>query len=141
MGSNRTRNAGADDKRICYCWSCWKETEQHGSGFCAACYHEDLDTSFLPMDSVRHKASGQELKVNSAHYFDFSSGARRAMFSVCGTLKPGEKHPGKLYYQDECELIHRHVYRPYKGIRRCDCGQVFTTMADTMLPRGVVTRH
>lgn len=128
-------------KRICYCHSCWKETEEHGIGFCAECHNPQYDTWFLPMDHVRHKESGKELHVNSAHYMDFESGAKRQMFSVCGKLEPGEKHPGKLYYQDECELVHRHVFRPYKGIRRCDCGQVFTTMADTMLPRGVVTQH
>jgi hypothetical protein len=127
------------EKLICYCWTCWKETEQHGSGFCADCYQPELDEMFLPMDRVRVKATGEELHINSAHYLDFQNPAPRRMFSVCGPLAPGEKHPGKLRYEDECELAHRHVYRPYKGIRRCDCGQVFATMADMMAPSGDVT--
>ncbi|WP_175683854.1 hypothetical protein [Burkholderia cenocepacia] len=132
---------GLNEKRICYCWSCRAETEQHGSGFCARCYREEYDHQFLPMDRVRHVATGEVLYVNSAHYLDFASGTARQMFSVCRQLEPGEKHPGKLYYADECELMHRHVFRPYKGIRRCDCGEVFTTGADCMVPADGVTRH
>ncbi|QGZ66324.1 hypothetical protein [Paraburkholderia acidisoli] len=124
------------EKRVCYCHRCWKETEEHGIGFCAECYNPAYDTYFLPMDRVRHKATGEELTINSAHYFSVDG---RPMFSVCRRLKPGEEHPGQLYYQDECEFVHRHVFRPYKGIRRCDCGQIFTTMADTMPPREKVT--
>ncbi|MBB5414089.1 hypothetical protein [Paraburkholderia atlantica] len=96
-----------------------------------------MSEGFLPMDHVRVKATGEDLYVNSAHYVCLESGKPRQMFSVCRRLKPGETR--KLYYADECELIHRHDFQPYKGILRCGCGQVYTTMADTMMPRGEVT--
>lgn len=98
-----------------------------------------MDEHLLPMDHVRVKATGEDLYVNSAHYVCMKTGKPRQMFSVCRTLAPGEEHPGTLYYADECELIHRHDFQPYKGILRCDCGQIYTTMADRMMPRGDVT--
>lgn len=80
----------------------------------------------LPMDLVR-LSDGEEALVNSAHYLDTSG---RQQFSVCG--KPVPDDGGPLYYADECELMHRHDYKPYGPIRRCDCGAVYTTMADVM---------
>jgi hypothetical protein len=96
-----------------------------------------MSNELLPMDRVRVKATGEELMVNSAHYTCFQTGTRRQMFSICRFVPKGETPP--LFYADECELVHRHDYKPYKGVRRCDCGQVYTTMADYMAPRGDVT--
>jgi hypothetical protein len=96
-----------------------------------------MSDEFLPMDHVRVKATGEELYVNSAHYVCLKTGVPRQMFSICRFVPKGEAPP--LFYADECELIHRCEFKPYKGIRRCDCGQVYTTMADYMLPRGEVS--
>lgn len=92
---------------------------------------------FLPGDHVRVRATGEELYVSSAHYVCMKSGKPRRMFSICRYVPEGEVRP--LFYEDECELIHRCEFKPYKGIRRCDCGLVYTTMADYMPPRGEVT--
>lgn len=94
-------------------------------------------SEILPMDRVR-LPDGSEAVVSSAHYSCYKSPTPRQMFSICppGGVGP---YPGPLYYADECELIHRHDYKRYKGIRRCDCGEVYTTMADEMAPRRPVT--
>lgn len=89
----------------------------------------------LPMDRVR-LPDGSEAIVNSAAYSDHEG--RRQMFSVCPPGGSGP-YPGPLYYADECTLLHRCAFKPYGPIRRCDCGLVYTTMADTMLPRREVT--
>jgi len=94
-------------------------------------------SDLLPMDRVRVISTGEELVVSSAHYICLESGKPRQMFSICRFVPEGETRP--LFYADECELIHRHDFRPYKGIRRCECGDVYTTMADHMPPRGDVT--
>lgn len=91
----------------------------------------------LPGDRVRVRATGEELRVNSAHYICTKFGTPRQMFSICRFVPEGEARP--LFYADECELIHRHEFKAYKGFQRCDCGQVYTTMADFMPPRGPVT--
>ena len=94
-------------------------------------------SGFLPMDRVRVIATGEELVVNSAHYICMKTGKPRQMFSICRFVPKGEKP--LLFYADECELMHRHDFQPYKGILRCECGQVYTTMADHMPPRRDVT--
>jgi len=89
----------------------------------------------LPMDRVR-LPDGTEAIVNSAAYSDQSG--QRQMFTICppGGVGP---YPGPMYYADECELIHRCIFNPYGPIRRCECGAVYTTLADTMIPRGPTT--
>lgn len=94
-------------------------------------------SEILPGDHVRVKETGEDLYVSSAHYVCMKSGKPRQMFSICRFVPEGETRP--LFYADECELIHRHEFTPYHGIKRCDCGQVYTTMADHMLPRNEVT--
>jgi hypothetical protein len=91
----------------------------------------------LPMDHVR-LPDGSEAYVNSAHYFDYEAEPPRQMFSICppGGVGP---YPGPLFYADECLLIHRHDFKPYGPIRRCECGEVYTTLADVMAPREDVT--
>jgi hypothetical protein len=96
-----------------------------------------MSDGLLPGDHVRVKSTGEDLYVNSAHYICMESGKPRQMFSIVRRVPKGEVPP--LFYADECELIHRHQFKEYKGIERCDCGQVYTTMADYMVPRGEVT--
>lgn len=79
----------------------------------------------LPGDLVL-LPDGSEAMVNSAHYWN---GGRQG-FSAMGLPIPDDGGP--LYYADECQLIHRHEYKPYGPIRRCSCGAVYTTLADTM---------
>ena len=85
-----------------------------------------MEYKALPMDAVK-LPDGSEATVNSAHYLDLSSGHARQMFSICGKLKDGEAP--KLYFSDECELIHRHDFKQYGPVQKCDCGAVYTTMA------------
>ena len=90
----------------------------------------------LPMDAVK-LPDGSEATVNSAHYLDLASGYARQMFSICGKLKEGEAP--KLYFADECEFIHRHDFKQYGPVQKCECGAIYTTMADYMTPRNPVT--
>lgn len=79
--------------------------------------------NLLPMDKVL-LSDGREVIINSAHYFS-NEGVQ--MFSVCGS---GEE----LYMVDEAKFIHRHHYNQYKNtdVYKCDCGEIYTTMADFM---------
>ena len=88
------------------------------------------------MDAVK-LPDGSEATVNSANYIDLASGHARQMFSICGKLEEGESP--KLYFSDECELIHRHDFKQYGPVKKCDCGEIYTTMADYMTPRKSVT--
>lgn len=90
----------------------------------------------LPMDLVK-LPDGREVTVNSAHYLDLALGKARQMFSICGRLEEGEAP--KLFFADECELIHRHEFKQYGPAKRCDCGEIYTTVADYMTPRDPVT--
>ena len=67
---------------------------------------------FLPMDIVK-LPDDSEAVVNSAHYISKDG---RQMFSICGFVEDWDNRP--LYYFDECELVHRHIFNNYK----CDCG-------------------
>ena len=83
----------------------------------------------LPMDKVKEIATGRVVTVNSAHYLmppDFSQGV-----SICGRV-------GEVFPATDFEFVHRCQFKPYKGIRRCDCGAVYTTMADMLKPDGIV---
>lgn len=94
----------------------------------------ELRIMLLPADLVR-LPDGTEAMVSSSHYID-STGRR--MFSIF-PQEGLKKFPDRLYYHDECQLLHRHDYKPYHGIRRCDCGAIYTTMADEMMPYKPVT--
>jgi hypothetical protein len=95
-----------------------------------------MEYKALPMDLVR-LIDGKEAVVNSAHYIDLATGKARQMFSVCEKVPEGEAPP--LYFADECELIHRHDFRQYGPVQKCDCGAIYTTMDDYMTPRNPVT--
>ena len=95
-----------------------------------------MEYQALPMDLVRLPC-GKDAVVNCANYFDFSTGKVRQMFSICEKVPDGATPP--LYFADECEFIHRHEFKPYGQAKRCDCGEIYTTMADYMTPRHPVT--
>lgn len=79
----------------------------------------------MPMDEIKNKVTGEERRVNSAHYADFSTGVKRQRISICGMEG--------THLSEDWEFIHRCEYKPYNGgIKRCDCGEVYTTMADLM---------
>lgn len=59
-------------------------------------------TQFLPMDLACHIATGEEVRVNSANYFDENW---RPMFSICEPAPDWSKR--RLFYFDECELVSR----------------------------------
>ena len=69
----------------------------------------------LPMDAVKLPDGSDEI-VNSANYIDLASGYARQMFSICGKLEEGEAP--KLYFSDECELIHRHDFKQYWPVKK-----------------------
>jgi len=93
----------------------------------------------LPGDLVK-LPDGSESFINSAHYSDCETITPRQMFSICPPNGKGP-YPGPLFYADECTLIHRHNFKPYGPVKRCECGEIHTTVGDSMLPHKEVKWH
>lgn len=79
------------------------------------------------MDKVKETSTGELLTVNSAHYL-VSIVTGEQGISVIG--RPDEVFPASNF-----DLVHRCEFKPYKNIKRCECGEIYTTMADTIKPR------
>ena len=83
----------------------------------------------LPMDEVILK-DGRKVAVNSSHYIA-DDGVQK--FTVCGERE-------NLYRADEVIFLHRCNFEQYKESDQyiCECGNVYTTMADIMLAEKVI---